>query len=60
MDLKLVCLCLMEAAVLCTENKTICKVLKEKSDTSIPSSFMFNNKSRVQKAAYTVEVEEGT
>ena len=52
----------MEAAVLCTENKTICKVLKEKSDTSILHllSFVFNYKSRVQKAAYTVEVEEGT
>eukprot|EP00092_Neocalanus_flemingeri_P002849 GFUD01003047.1.p1 GENE.GFUD01003047.1~~GFUD01003047.1.p1 ORF type:complete len:1487 (+),score=586.22 GFUD01003047.1:576-4463(+) len=55
-DLKIVCLCLQEVSVLCTENKTTTRVLKDKSDTSLLHllSLVFNPKSRVQKAAYTV------
>jgi len=55
-DLKVVCLCLMEAAELCTETKTVSKMLKDKTDTSLLHllSLVFHPKSRVQKAAYTV------
>jgi hypothetical protein len=34
-DLKVVCLCLMEAAELGTETKTVSKMLKDKTDTSL-------------------------
>ena len=56
-DLKVVCLCLMEAAELCTETKTVSKMLKDKTDTSLllhMLSLVFHPKSRVQKAAYFV------
>ena len=55
-DLKVVCLCLMEAAELCTETKTMSKMLKDKTDTSLLHllSLVFHPKSRVQKAAYSV------
>ena len=45
---------LMEATVLCTENKSFCKVLQDKSDSSFLHllSLVFNYKSRVQKAAF--------
>ena len=55
--LKVVCLCLMEAAELCTETKTMSKMLKDKTDTSLllhMLSLVFHPKSRVQKAAYFV------
>ena len=56
-DLKVVCLCLMEAAELCTETETVSKMLKDKTDTSLllhMLSLVFHPKSRVQKAAYFV------
>ena len=49
-DLKVACLCLMEAAELGTETKTVSKMLKDKTDTSLllhMLSLVFHPKSRV-------------
>ena len=55
-DLKIVCLCLQEAACLCQEGKNVSKILKDKTDPSLLHllSLLFHSKMRVQKAAYTV------
>jgi len=55
-DLKIVCLCLQEAACLCEESKNVSRILKDKSDPSLLHllSLIFHPKMRVQKAAYTV------
>ena len=48
---------MMEAAELGTETKTVSKMLKDKTDTSLllhMLSLVFHPKSRVQKAAYFV------
>jgi len=55
-DLKIVCLCLMEATNLCQDSKNMSKILKDKSDPSILylMSLLLHPKIRVQKAAYPV------
>jgi len=55
-DLKVVCLCLLEAAGICTESKSVSRMLKDKADPSLLHllSLVFHPKGRVQKAAFTV------
>ena len=55
-DLNVICPCLMDAAGLCTETKSVSKMLKDKTDTSLLHllSLVFHLKSRVQKATFRV------